>query len=129
MIPRTLVPVDVRPLAATDGAKPAPRRLSSTLDLRTIVPRDLPIKELDGKNSSIPDHIPFDVIVGRTLIDRTWHLEARTSASAPMRRIETSLDERSVVPAVVDRPGTEQVQKLETLRRLPPTCSKSSSPT
>ena len=52
MIPRTLVPVDVRPLAATDGAKPAPRRLSSTLDLRTIVPRDLPIKELDGKNSA-----------------------------------------------------------------------------
>ncbi len=66
----------------------------------------------------IPDHVPFDVIVGRKLIDRTWHLEARTSASAPMRRIETSLDERSVVPAIVDRPSTEQVQKLETMPPL-----------
>jgi len=119
MIPRTLVPVDARLHADKDGAaKPAPRRLSSTLDLRTIVPRDLPIKELDGKNSAIPSHVPFDVIVGRKLIDRTWHLEARTSDSAPIRRIETSLDERSVVPAIVERPSTEEIQKLETLPPL-----------
>ena len=116
MIPRTLVPPDARLRAANDGAaKPAPRRLSSTLDLRTIVPRDLPIKPLDGEVSTVPSHVPFDVIVGRQVIDKTWHVEP---SDRPARRIETSLDERSVVPAVVEPPTAEELEKLETLPAL-----------
>jgi TonB family protein len=118
MIPRTLVPVDVRPVDATDGAKAPARRLSSTLDLRTLLPRDMPIKQLEDNHSAIPDYVPLDVIVGRKLIDRGWHLDERTSASAPMRRVETSLDERAVVPSIVERPSAEQVQKLETMPPL-----------
>jgi TonB family protein len=119
MIPRTLVPVDARLHAAKDGAaKPAARRLSSTLDLRTIVPRDLPIKPLDGDISTVPSHVPFDVIVGRQIVDKNWHLEPRNSSSAPARRIETSLDERSVVPAIVEPPTVEEREKLETMPPL-----------
>ena len=118
MIPRILVPVDVRPLDATDGAKAPARRLSSTLDLRTLLPRDMPIKQLEDNHSAIPDYVPLDVIVGRKLIDRGWHLDERTSASAPMRRLETSLDDRAVVPSIVERPSAEQVQKLETMPPL-----------
>jgi hypothetical protein len=114
MIPRILVPVDVRPYKPGED-KAAPRRLSSTLDERTFVPRDLPIKQLDP-TSSIPDHVPFDVIVGRSLIQRTWHVDARGNGAA--RRIETALDERTVVPAVVERPTQEDRDKLEELPAL-----------
>jgi TonB family protein len=114
MIPRTLVPVDVR-APSPNGAQPAPRRLSSTLDLRTIVPRDLPVKQIDAA-TTIPDHVPFDVIVGRSIIERTWHVDPRDGHIA--RKVETALDERTVVPAVVSTPTAESRQKLETLPPL-----------
>jgi TonB family protein len=118
MIPRTLVPVDVRP-PAPDGVSAVPRRLSSTLDLRTIVPRDLPVKTLDAA-SDIPDHVPFDVIVGRSIIERTWHVDPRDNGreNNGSRKVETLLDERTVVPAVVSVPTKEDMQKLETLPAL-----------
>ncbi len=115
MIPRTLVPVDVR---AVDPAekKPAPRRFSSTLDERTIVPRDLPVKQLEASSSSIPEHVPFDVIVGRSIIQRTWHVDPRTNGVA--RRLETALDDRTVVPAVVEPATAETRAKLEELPQI-----------
>ncbi|MFZ0968556.1 MAG: TonB C-terminal domain-containing protein [Candidatus Acidiferrales bacterium] len=115
MIPRTLVPVDVRPFKPGEE-KAAPRRLSSTLDERTFVPRDLPIKQLDP-TSNIPDHVPFDVIVGRSLVQRGWHVDPRGGNGAA-RRIETSLDDRTVVPALVERPTQEDRAKLEELPAL-----------
>ena len=115
MIPRTLVPVDVRPFKPGEE-KAAPRRLSSTLDERTFVPRDLPIKQLDA-TTSIPDHVPFDVIVGRSLIQRGWHVDPRGGNGAA-RRIETALDDRTVVPALVERPTAEDRAKLEELPAL-----------
>jgi TonB family protein len=111
MIPRTLVPVDIRPVDPA-AAKVAPRRLSSTLDERTIVPRDLPITQLDA-SSLIPDHISFDVVVGRSIIQRSWHIDARPNGTA--RRFETALDDRTVVPAVVEPSTQESRAKLHEL--------------
>ena len=45
MIPRILVPKNARPVVSPSDAPP--RRLSSKLDARTLVPSDLPQFELD----------------------------------------------------------------------------------
>lgn len=116
MIPRTLVPVDIKKVdAAAEAARPAPRRLSSTLDSRSIIPRDLAIKPMDA-TSAIPEHVTFDVIVGRSIIGRNWHVEAGENQNA--RRIETALDARTVVPAVVEPSTPEDRKKLEALPAL-----------
>jgi TonB family protein len=83
--------------------------------LRTIVPRDLPVKALDAA-SEIPDHVPFDVIVGRSIIERTWHVEPRDNRTS--HKVETLLDERTVVPAVVAVPTAEDLRKLGTMPPL-----------
>jgi TonB family protein len=69
MIPRFLVPTDVRPVdkAAADAAPP--RRLSTSLDDRTIVPANLPHLELDTR-TTIPAYMPLDVLAARTVIPR-----------------------------------------------------------
>jgi TonB family protein len=69
MIPRFLVPTDARPVdkAAADVAPP--RRLSTTLDGRTIVPANLPHLELDTR-STIPAYMPLDVLAARTVVPR-----------------------------------------------------------
>jgi TonB family protein len=69
MIPRFLVPTDVRPVAEDASAAAPPRRLSTTLDDRTIVPADLPHLELNTR-STIPDYLPLDVLAARTVIPR-----------------------------------------------------------
>src|ERR1700733_6819530 len=99
-------------------ARRRPRRVSSTLDERTFVPRDLPIKQLDA-TTSIPDHVPFEVIVGRSIIQRNWHVDPRGGNGAA-RRIETALDDRTVVPALVERPTEEDRAKLEEIPTLTP---------
>jgi TonB family protein len=69
MVPRFLVPTDVRPAAdGADGAPP-PRRLSTSLDNRTIVPANLPHLELDT-HSTIPAYLPLDVLAARMVIPR-----------------------------------------------------------
>jgi len=69
MIPRFLVPTDVRPVVDDGTEKPAPRRLSTELDNRTIVPANLPHLELDTR-STIPAYMPLDVLAARTVIPR-----------------------------------------------------------
>jgi outer membrane biosynthesis protein TonB len=78
------------------------------------VPRDLPIKEMDA-TTAIPEHVTFDVIVGRTIIGKSWHVEAGENHKA--RRIETALDARTVVPAVVEPSTAEDRKKFH---ELPP---------
>jgi TonB family protein len=69
MIPRFLVPTDVRPVRKADADAPPPRRLSTSLDDRTIVPANLPHLELDTR-STIPAYMPLDVLAARTVIPR-----------------------------------------------------------
>jgi TonB family protein len=68
MIPRSLVPRDVRP--ATDRADaPPPRRLTTLLDERTVVAANLPRTDLQT-HSDIPAHLPLDVLASRVVVPR-----------------------------------------------------------
>jgi TonB family protein len=69
MVPRFLVPTDVRPVVEDGSEKAPPRRLSTELDTRTIVPANLPHLELDTR-STIPNYMPLDVLAARTVIPR-----------------------------------------------------------
>ena len=67
MIPRILVPKNARPVASASDA--APRRLSSDLDARTLVPSNLPRFELDPR-SSIPSYFRLEVLGAATVVPR-----------------------------------------------------------
>jgi TonB family protein len=101
MIPRTLVPVDVRRVTADEASKTPHHRVTTYLDDRTVVPSgvsDAP--PLDGK-TTIPSHLPLGVLVDRTLVPRGM-------AAKPIERFQhvstvtlEILDSRTVVPAYV----------------------------
>jgi TonB family protein len=113
MIPRTLVPTDVRPLENGEARKP-PRRLTTYMDDRTVVPSDLSdAPPLTGK-TTIPAHLPLDVLIDRTLVPRGM-------AAKPFENIEpwgehvpiAILDSRVVVPAFVERPEQKEIDKFD----------------
>lgn len=109
MIPRTLVPVNVRPVSK-DELQKAPHRLTTYMDDRTVVPSGLSeAPPLNGK-TSIPQHLPLGVLVTRTLVPRGMPV-------TPIERTEhvstmplDILDSRVVVPANID-PVTEDWTK------------------
>src|ERR1700693_3601042 len=69
MIPRTLVPVNVRPVSPEEVKRPA-HRLTTYMDDRTVVPSGVSeLPPLDGR-TSIPQHLPLGVLVDRTLVPR-----------------------------------------------------------
>jgi hypothetical protein len=120
MIPRTLVPTDVRPPRADEPKKPA-RRLSTYMDDRTVVPHELSdAPPLNGK-SSIPSHLPLGVLVDRTLVPRG--LEPKPienlrplSEYAPV----AVLDARVVVPAYVEPAAPEEIKEFERAPQMTP---------
>ena len=67
MIPRILVPKNARPVASDSDAPP--RRVSSDLDARTLVPSNLPHFELDSR-SSIPSYFKLEVLGAATVVPR-----------------------------------------------------------
>lgn len=111
MIPRTLVPVNVRPVDK-DEAKKAPQRVTTSLDERTVVPSQLSkAPPLNGK-SSIPSYLPLGVLVTRSLVPRGMEVK-------PLEKIEHAstlpldiLNSRTVVPAEVN-PLTEEQRRTE----------------
>jgi TonB family protein len=113
MIPRTLVPTDVRPLAP-GAEKKNGHRLTTYMDDRTVVPPELSdAPPLDGK-TSIPSHLPLGVLVERTLVPRGM-------AAKPLEDIRplseyvplAILDSRVVVPAYVETPAPEERKEFE----------------
>jgi len=115
MIPRTLVPVNVRPVKP-DEAKKIGHRLETYMDERTVVPSGLSdAPPLDGR-TSIPAHFPLGVLVNRTLV-------ARGMPVVPLPRRERDagegvsvalLDEsRTVVPAYVEPAAPEDLRQFE----------------
>jgi TonB family protein len=106
MIPRTLVPVDVRPVTK-DEARRTAHRVTTYMDDRTVVPSGLSeAPPLDGR-TTIPSHLPLGVLVDRTLVPRGM-------AAKPLERMQhvstvtlEILDTRTVVPAYVE-PLTEE---------------------
>jgi TonB family protein len=115
MIPRTLVPVELNPVSK-DGAPPSkPRRLTTILDERTVVPTgpsDAP--PLDGK-TSIPAHFPLEVLVSRTLVPRGMPVKPLEDFAPPSQYDAPFeiLDSRVVVPAYVEPVTSEEVKQIE----------------
>jgi TonB family protein len=96
MIPRILVPKNAR-LAAFPSDAP-PRRLTSELDSRTLVPSNLPHIELDPR-TSIPSHIPLGVLGSRTVVPRDMpHTPLDGISKMPDYVPLSILDSRVAVP-------------------------------
>ncbi len=96
MIPRILVPKNARPVVSPTDAPP--RRLSSNLDARTLVPPDLPQFELDP-HSSIPSYFKLEVlgdavVVPRDMPNTPLDAVSKTPNYVPL----TILDSRVAVP-------------------------------
>jgi TonB family protein len=113
MIPRTLVPTDVRPVTGNGDKKP-PRRLSTYMDDRTVVPSELSdnAAPLDGK-TTIPTHLPLGVLVDRTLVSRSMPAKAFESFG-PISEYPSLdiLDSRVVVPAYVEPPEQREIERF-----------------
>jgi len=113
MIVRTVVPADVRPPSPDDG-KRAPRRTTTYMDERTVVPPELSdtAAPLNGK-SSIPEHFPLGVLVDRTLVPRGMPakpIERPKNGDAPFSI--AVMDERVVVPAYIEPAIEEDLKEL-----------------
>jgi outer membrane biosynthesis protein TonB len=112
MIPRILVPDDVRPVSK-DEAKKVGHRLETYMDERTVVPpgtSDAP--PLDGK-STIPAHLPLGVLVDRTLVPRGMPA-TRIESFKPISEYApiAILDSRVVVPAWVEPAVPGEIQEF-----------------
>ncbi len=96
MIPRTLVPTQLLP--QTQDSSGTPRRVSTALDSRSVVPQDLPFVPLDG-HSSIPSHIPLEVLGARVVVPRELSATPLETRSAiPAHVPLTILDSRVAIP-------------------------------
>ncbi|MBZ5660200.1 MAG: energy transducer TonB [Acidobacteriia bacterium] len=97
MIPRILVPKNARPVASASDAPP--RRVSSELDARTLVPSDMPHFELDPR-SSIPSYFKLEVLGAATVVPRDNMPNTPLDAVSKMPAYVplTILDSRVAVP-------------------------------
>jgi hypothetical protein len=99
MIPRTLVPRNVRPAAET--APSAPLRLTTLLDDRELIPANLPRVALDA-HTSIPSHFPLDVLARRVVVPRDVPQTKFDRASVYPDHVPlTALDHRVTVPVAL----------------------------
>jgi outer membrane biosynthesis protein TonB len=113
MIPRTLVPVNVRPVSKDEAKKVTGHRYTTYMDDRTVVPSGLSEAPPLNGHSNIPAYLPLGVLVNRTLVPRG--LPAK-----PLEKIERVhdlpldiLDTRVVVPTHVEPLAPEQIERLE----------------
>jgi hypothetical protein len=96
MIPRILVPKNARPVVSPTDAPP--RRLSSDLDARTLVPSDLPQFELDP-HSSIPSYFKLEVLGDAVVVPRDMPSTPLDAVSKTPNYVPlTILDSRVAVP-------------------------------
>jgi hypothetical protein len=113
MIPRTLVPTDVRPFTDNGDKKP-PRRLTTYMDDRTVVPSDLSdAPPLTGK-TNIPEHLPLDVLIERSLVPRGLGVKPFQQFLPPSEYAPLAiLDRRVVVPAYVEPPEQREIDRFD----------------
>ena len=97
MIPRILVPKDIRPAATDSGARQG-SRVSTSLDERTLVPHGLPVVPLDGR-TEIPSYLPLDVLAARVVVPRDMPAKPLEATTAIPQHVPlTVLDSRVAVP-------------------------------
>jgi hypothetical protein len=114
MIPRTLVPTDVRPLTEEEAKKRKPAaRFETYMDDRMVVPSGLSeAPPLNGK-SSIPSHFPLEVLVGRSLVGRD--IEPKPFDLKPLTDYipVAVMDPRVVVPVYVEPPEPAEIARFD----------------
>jgi len=97
MIKRTLVPLQLSPVKPEAPGVNGHRR-TSALDVRTVVPSEVSSAPFDAK-TSIPAHLPLDVLSGRILIPRDMPVKELESTTAIPSHIPLAvLETRVVVP-------------------------------
>ncbi len=112
MIPRILVPVDVRPVSK-DEARKRPSRVTTYMDDRTVVPSGVSeAPPLDGK-TTIPSHMPLGVLVDRTLVPRGMAIKTIERVQHVSTVTLEILDSRTVVPAYVEPLTAEEIKTPE----------------
>jgi TonB family protein len=112
MIPRTLVPLNVRPVNK-DEVKKTPSRVTTYMDDRTVVPSGLSdAPPLDGK-TTIPSHMPLGVLVDRTLVPRGMAIKTIERLQHVSTVTLEILDSRTVVPAFVEPLTAEEIKAPE----------------
>ena len=119
MIPRILVPKNARPgVPGPDDAPP--KRLSSDLDARTLVPSDLPQFELDTR-SNIPSYFKLEVLGNAVVVPRDMpHTPLDGISKMPSYVPLTILDSRVAVPK--DAHASNLSQSNSSPFRICPTC-------
>jgi outer membrane biosynthesis protein TonB len=120
MIPRTLVPVNVRPVTPEE-AKKTGHRITTYMDDRTVIPAGpSEAPPLTGK-SNIPAHLPLDVLVNRTLVERGMPVKQFEHFTPASDMIPLAiLDSRVVVPAYVEPAAPEERKGFEHTPELTP---------
>ncbi len=120
MIPRILVPVDVRPITRED-AKKVGHRTTTYMDDRTVIPSgpsDAGALPLSGK-TNIPAHMPLGVLVHRTLVERGMPAKPFETFTPSSDTIPLAiLNSRIVVPAHVEPADPEDLKEFERPREL-----------
>ncbi|MGD0303396.1 MAG: TonB family protein [Candidatus Acidiferrales bacterium] len=114
MIPRTLVPTDVRPVKPEELRKNGARR-TTYMDDRTVVPSELSDAPPLTGATTIPEHLPLGVLVDRTLVERGMKVKVFEDFGPINERqypIDV-LDTRVVVPAYVERPEQAEIDKFD----------------
>ncbi len=116
MIPRILVPKNVQPVSASPATPP--RRMSSELDVRKLVPPDLPQFELDAR-SSIPAYFNLEVLGSNIVVPRDMpttplDVTSKTPDYVPLAILGT----RVAVPRDA-HPGYLQPKALVAIQDLP----------
>jgi TonB family protein len=101
MIPRSLVPPDVR-MPEQNSDAPAPRRLTTLLDDRTIVAANMPRDGALQTHSNIPASLPLDVLAAREVVPRDMpSTPFDERALHPDYDSVTTMDQRFTVPAAM----------------------------
>jgi TonB C terminal len=114
MIPRTLVPVNVRPVTKDEAKNRVAHRLTTYMDDRTVVPSGVSeAPPLDGK-TNIPAHLPLGVLVDRTLVPRSMPatpLEKllRAPSYIPLDIVSS----RTVVPSEINPLTAADIKEFE----------------
>jgi len=113
MIPRILVPTDVRPLSAEDAAKKKPAtRFETYMDDRMVVPAGLSEAPPINGNTTIPSHLPLGVLIERSLVPRT--IEPKPFDLKPLSEYVpvSMMDSRVVVPVFVEAPEPAEIARF-----------------
>jgi outer membrane biosynthesis protein TonB len=112
MIPRILVPVNIRPVTPEE-AKKSGHRITTYMDDRTVIPAGpSEAPPLSGK-TNIPAHLPLDVLVNRTLVERGMAVKPFEHLTPASDTIPLAiLNSRVVVPAYVEPAAPEELKEF-----------------